>query len=383
MLEFIKNKEILEPLTKSPHAFVTYRICNKTHPKELIEEIAIGQSLGAWEPAHASLSDLRNKVAKVVEFRSDEDYHWGTVAYPGSLWHGELSWLVTQIFGKMSFYSNVQLHNVTFSKDCSQLGAFSGPVHSMDSLRERCGAAKNTPLLMGILKPNVAMSDVVVASLYEQAAEAGAHLVKDDEIRHDDSFVQTLGRVEAVANIAAKKNLNTVYAVHLAPRQGIDHASVRRFENAGAHAFLMCPWTSGLNVLQQLRTFTKLPLLAHPSLAGAFGFEGRSARIHPRVTLAQLVRAAGADLTLFPSPYGKLGLTSEDALAVAKACSEPNGSLLPTVAVPSAGIKPEHAPKAKADFGNNFVLNAGTAIFSGNQTPRENIAAFRKALYEG
>jgi 2,3-diketo-5-methylthiopentyl-1-phosphate enolase len=48
--------------------------------------------------------------------------------------------------------------------------------------------------------------------------------------------------------------------------------------------------------------------------------------------------------------------------------------------VPSAGIKPEHAPLAKKDFGKDFVLNAGTGIFSSPEGIQKSIEKFREEL---
>ena len=48
--------------------------------------------------------------------------------------------------------------------------------------------------------------------------------------------------------------------------------------------------------------------------------------------------------------------------------------------VPSAGIKPEHAPEAKKDFGKDFVLNAGTGIFANHKGITSTIKQFREEL---
>ena len=61
---------------------------------------------------------------------------------------------------------------------------------------------------MGILKPNVAMSAEKIRDLYVEAAEAGIHLLKDDEIRFDENEDEILKRVELVAK--AKKTKITI-----------------------------------------------------------------------------------------------------------------------------------------------------------------------------
>lgn len=363
------------------HAIATYRIQKKNHGENLIREIAIGQSLGCWDTAFVSEDILNEKVAKIINVHESENFFDADIAFPWSIWHGRLSWLVTLLFGKMSFYQGVQLRSVSFSNDCFAKG-LTGPKNNIADLRKRTGASKESPLLMGILKPNVGMSADQIADLYVQSAEAGLHLLKDDEIRHDQNESDVLRRVEMVSARASQKGLKCLYAVHLqiSGTKYLDFA--KALENSGAHAFLINTWVAGLDVLQTLRQATSLPLLSHPALVGAFGASDQHSTIHPRVTMAQLLRAAGADLTLFPSPYGKLGLEKQVALDIANAAAlvDSHWTIEKTIPVPSAGIQPSHALVAKQDFGNDFVLNAGTGIFAGQRTIQENIFEFRKEL---
>lgn len=354
-------------------AFARYHIDASRYNRQLVNEIAIGQSIGSWDTAHVEEALLQEKVAKIIEINETKEIIEATIAFPESLWHGKLAWLVTLLFGKMSFYPGIQLNSVWFSPNCfipSKLGKLQGPKFSLDSYRKELGVSSDSPLLMGILKPNVAMSAQKISELFICAAEAGIHLLKDDEIRHDENEDEIIKRVEMVAQESAKRNLKTLYAVHFQVTGPHYLTLLKRLQDAGASALLVNTWTCGLDVLQTLRQHTDLPILCHPALVGAFGHTEKSYTIHPRVTLAQLLRAAGADFSLFPSPYGKLGMPREAALSVAEECQlkDDRWPIQPTIPVPSAGIKPEHGPLAKRDFGHNFVLNAGTAIFSGDQT---------------
>ncbi|WP_397599701.1 RuBisCO large subunit C-terminal-like domain-containing protein [Silvanigrella sp.] len=382
MVSFIKNKELLSPLTQEAHAFAKFRINAKKYPASLIEEIAIGQSIGVWEEQHVEPSLLKTKIAKIIACESNENFHEATVAFPVNIWHRKLSWLFAILFGKMSFYDGVQLNSVWFSPDCFDQENLIGPKHSPHSLRSLVGAKKDSPLLMGILKPNVAMSAEKISQLFFEASEAGTHILKDDEIRHDNSPLEAIKRVEIIANESAKRNIKSIYAVHLQIEgtKYIEHA--KRLIDAGAQSFLINTWTSGIECLQEIRKVTNIPILSHPSLVGAFGLTEENSTIHPRVTLAQFIRAAGADLSLFPSPYGKLGLEKSIALEIAKCCliKNENWPIQPMMPVPSAGIKPEHAPLAKKDFGKDFVLNAGTGIFSSPEGIQKSIEKFREEL---
>jgi len=367
-----------------PHALATYRVDAKLHRPEIFEEIAVGQTVGAWDERFVDPALLQSRVAKIVSTREIEGGYEGTIAFPWELWHGELSWLLTLTFGKMSFYPGVCLTDLAFEEGCFASPKLTGPKHTLQSFRAQVGASTERPLLMGILKPNVAMSAAALADLYAEVAHAGVQLVKDDEIRHDADFTTTLRRIEIVANRKAKENLKTLYVVH-APIDASAQASLKnwseKLKSAGADALLINVWTTGLGTLQSLRHLTALPLMAHPALAGALGQGQLSDSIDPAVLLGTLLRAAGADLTLFPSPYGKIGLPKATTQRISDACrmSWP-AQVLPSPPVPSAGIKPEHVPAACRDFGRDFVLNAGTAIFASGQSVATSAQLFLEQL---
>jgi 2,3-diketo-5-methylthiopentyl-1-phosphate enolase len=375
----IKNKNLLDYDKNLPHALVTYRVQNSDWASGIIEEIAIGQSLGAWDASHVDIHILRSKVAKVVECVVHDTHFDVVLAFPYSLWHGRISWLLTLIFGKMSFYSQIQLSHVEFTQSCFKQNdnLLGGPKHSIEDIRKKLDSHQNRPLLMGILKPNVAMSAQQVCDLYTQAAQSGIDILKDDEIRFDASQDDVVRRVELVATQKKQKNLKTLYAVHVQITDCNYIKFIRQLEDAGADAFLINTWICGIDVLQNIRKNTTLPIFSHPALCGAFGLESNTATIHPRVTLAQLLQAAGADFSLFPSPYGKIGLSKEVALDVASHCvNVQNNHLKGVIPVPSAGIKPEHVSSAKIDFGQDFVLNAGTSIFASQKSITQNIQDF-------
>ena len=132
LLSFIKNKNLLEYNSNIAHAFVTYRIDSSKYDYSIIEEIAIGQSLGAWDTSYVAEDILKKKVAKLVNCEQYENYFEATIAFPYNLWLGNLSWLITLMFGKMSFYPGIQLNSVEFSKNCN----LNGPKNSINDLRK-------------------------------------------------------------------------------------------------------------------------------------------------------------------------------------------------------------------------------------------------------
>jgi 2,3-diketo-5-methylthiopentyl-1-phosphate enolase len=149
----------------------------------------------------------------------------------------------------------------------------------------------------------------------------------------------------------------------------------------GAHMLLFNYLCQGLPMLAALRNDKRIniPLMAHPALAGAF-YGSPAHGVSPQVLFGRLPRLAGADLVLFPSPYGSVALPKTDALEVADALRKPLASLRPSFPVPSAGIKGSMISDILNDFGDDVVVNAGTGIHDHVEGSLKGAKEFASAL---
>jgi 2,3-diketo-5-methylthiopentyl-1-phosphate enolase len=102
--------------------------------------------------------------------------------------------------------------------------------------------------------------------------------------------------------------------------------------------------------------------------------------ISASLLLGKLMRLAGADLALFPSPYGSVVMPREENLAVKDALLEPLHGLLSSFPVPSAGIHPGLVPLILKDFGTDVVVNAGGGIHGHPMGTAAGGQAFRQAI---
>ena len=119
----------------------------------------------------------------------------------------------------------------------------------------------------------------------------------------------------------------------------------------------------------------QLPIMAHPAVSGAFTSSPEYGFSHS-LLLGTLNRYAGADLSLFPSPYGSVALPKTDALGIYEACVKED-TVQKTFPVPSAGIHPGMVPVLIKDFGFDHVINAGGGIHGhpqGSHRRRESIS---------
>jgi 2,3-diketo-5-methylthiopentyl-1-phosphate enolase len=213
--------------------------------------------------------------------------------------------------------------------------------------------------------------------------EGGADLVKDDEIFMAEDAAPAEDRVRAARDLAEDLRARTgsvhVYVVNLSGYGLKAPSRAEELMAAGAEAFLVSPWASGLDVLADVASLPGRPLiLSHPAFTGAFiGSSDRG--VAPSVALGTLVRAAGADIGIFPSAYGSVALRPGDASAVGRALTVP-GSRRSAWPAPSAGIHPGLVGRLQRDFGRDVVINAGGAIHGHPGGTLSGARAFRQAI---
>ena len=133
-------------------------------------------------------------------------------------------------------------------------------------------------------------------------------------------------------------------------------------------------------MLQELREDDEiaLPLMAHPAFSGALASSPVYGVSHS-LLLGKLLRYAGADLSLFPSPYGTVALEKPKALSIANELTSED-SFKKSFPVPSAGIHPGLVPLLIGDFGIDSVINAGGGVHGHPDGARGGGLAFRQAI---
>ncbi|MED1564128.1 2,3-diketo-5-methylthiopentyl-1-phosphate enolase, partial [Alkalihalobacillus alcalophilus] len=240
-------------------------------------------------------------------------------------------------------------------------------------------------LLMSIFKAAIGRS---LDSLHEQMlvqALGGVDFVKDDEILFENELTPLVERVPvglaAITEAAEQTGHLPLYAVNLTGRTFELKERAKQAVDLGAPALLFNVFAYGLDVLQALREDPDIdvPILAHPAVSGAltasanYGFASS-------LLLGKLLRMAGADLVLFPSPYGSVALDKEETEAIAKRLQEADDVFKQAFPVPSAGIHAGMTEKIIKDFGHDIVINAGGGIHGHPDGAVAGGRAFRDAI---
>jgi 2,3-diketo-5-methylthiopentyl-1-phosphate enolase len=349
---------------------VTYLTQAKDLQKKA-EAIAVGMTVGSWTdlPA-AKQAELRPYLGEAVEVKPLEILENGetrgliTISYPTRNFTPDIPSLLTGVFGKLSMDGKIKLIDVQFPD--SFLAAFPGPKFGIEGLRERLGAY-GRPLLMSIFKSCLGLPFDDLKTQFRAQALGGVDLVKDDEIFFADDRAPFLERIKAFGRIAAEveqeKGKPVLYAANLTGpvHELIDRA--KRAVDAGAGCLLFNVLAYGFDVLHRLAADpdVSVPIMAHPALAGAF-YPSPDYGIAAPLLLGKLMRIAGADLVLFPSPYGSVALDKTEALQLSANLVAADSAVKRSFPVPSAGIHPGLVPQLFADFGVDQVVNAGGGI---------------------
>jgi len=286
-----------------------------------------------------------------------------SISYPSINFSSDFPAILTTTFGKLSLDGTIKLIDLTFSDELKR--QFPGPRFGIDGIREKLGVF-DRPLVMSIFKAVIGRDLHYMTEQLKQQALGGVDLVKDDEILFDNDLTPFEKRIVAgkkvLQDVYEQTGQRTLYAVNLTGKTLELKEKAKRAAELGADVLLFNVFTYGLDVLQALREDDdiRLPIMAHPSFSGAIA-SSHVYGVSYALLLGKLLRMAGADFSLFPSPYGSVALEKEQTLAIAYELTkeEPFARTFP---VPSAGIHPGLVPLLMHDFGVDCIINAGGGV---------------------
>ncbi len=342
----------------------TYEVPWSEHLMERAESIAIGMTIGAWDDVHPlrqkELRAFRGEVGFVTQVSAEVGRF--SIHYPVQNIKPTIGSLLTVVFGKLSLDGAIRLVGLDLPAEFTQ--HFPGPALGLPGLRAKFGV-HHRPFVMSIFKrENGARLDEFTEA-FEQQLAGGVDWIKDDEIFFHDDNAPLFERIQVARKLLDERLERTgqkgFYAPNLVGTPKEILGTARAAVEQGADGFLVSPYVVGLDILIDLRREgIEVPIIAHPAFVGGT-IAPHPYGIAPDILLGQLPRLAGADIVLFPSPYGSLGMNRNLALAVHQRHIEP--SRVPeVVSGPSAGIHAGLIAQLIEDFGYDIVVNAGSAI---------------------
>lgn len=410
----------------SSYCVATYRCHDpKADFHKKAQSIAVGLTVGSWtELPAARQKEMEKHLGQVlsVDVREPgssgggaeagtERYADIRIAYPDINFSADIPALLVTVFGKLSMDGAVKLIDLHFSP--AFLSAFAGPKFGIAGVRDLLGV-HDRPLLMSIFKSVVGHDLEELGEQFYGQAAGGVDLIKDDEILFENPLTPIDKRVRACMEAAERAREITgqrlLYAVNVTGPASKLADLAKKAIAAGANALLFNVLAYGFDTLRELAADPDIgvPIAAHPALAGAI-YPSPHYGISASVLLGKLMRLCGADLVLFPSPYGSVVMPKAENMAIRHALVtdrlEPDyiyrpagssgdagaGESLPALRtsfpVPSAGIHPGLVPWIVRDFGGDVVVNAGGGIHghplgtpAGGQAFRQAIDAVRSGV---
>ncbi|MFC0558263.1 2,3-diketo-5-methylthiopentyl-1-phosphate enolase [Halalkalibacter alkalisediminis] len=329
------------------------------------EAIAIGLTVGSWTNLPAvEQEQLQRHKGRVVETKMVADNKAIiTVGYPAVNFSNDLPAVLTTTFGKFSLDGKVKLLDLSFSEELKR--SYPGPKFGIEGIRNLTNTYER-PLLMSIFKGVIGRD---LSSLKEQMkaqALGGIDIVKDDEILFENKLTPLEKRIpvcqEALRESYEETGKRTLHAVNLTGKTMELKENAYKAVELGADLLLFNVFAYGLDVMQALAEDPNIPLpiMAHPAFAGTM-ISSPDYGLSPGLLLGKLARMSGADLVLFPSPYGSVAMAKEETQAIARNLIEED-QFKKAFPVPSAGIHPGLVPKLIADFGMDSIINAGGGI---------------------
>ncbi len=342
------------------------------------EGIALGLTIGSWtnlpKVEQNQLKKHKGIVISVEHLDSDNraSQYLGKqvkkgiirIAYPSANFSADLPAVLTTTFGKLSLDGEVKLLDLEFSSELKS--TFPGPKFGIEGIRAKLGVY-NRPLVMSIFKGVIGRDIAYLKDQLREQALGSVNIIKDDEILFENTLTPLETRItegkKVLEDVFKETGQRALYAVNLTGRTFELREKARKAVELGADLLLFNVFAYGIDVLQSLAEDPQIsiPIMAHPAVSGTltpsefYGFSNK-------LLLGKLLRYAGADLVLFPSPYGSVALEREQTLAIAEELTKNDEVFKPTFPVPSAGIHPGLVPLLINDFGKDSVINAGGGV---------------------
>ncbi|NPA53347.1 MAG: 2,3-diketo-5-methylthiopentyl-1-phosphate enolase [Aquificae bacterium] len=366
---------------------VTYLLTTKEeiNPEEKAKEIAISLSIGGTgDLPPEKIKELEKYEGKVLDvFSYKEGKRFKTlikIGFPVILFEHTIPSILSIIYGKISFTEDIKVVDIDFHP--AFLDHFKGPRYGINGIREIVGI-HHEPLLMTVLKPCVGLTTEEFANEFYKHAVGEADIVKDDEIFFDDSLAPFEKRIEACVKKAEEAEKitgrKTLYIPHLTGRVDELIQKAKRGVEAGAKGFLINALPYGFDILQRLSEEVDAFFIAHPSFSGTI-FKTNHLGIRTPVFFGKLMRLAGADIVMYPSPYGKSPIEHTDALETAENLRKDLEHINPSFPAPVGRISPLNIHTAFKDFGNQTVFGICGSIYKHPDGVSAGIEAVRIAL---
>lgn len=385
-----------EGIDDTHSVIATYYVCAppRYNVYKIAPAIAVEQSTGTWVAVPGETEEVRRThVAKVTGIYEIPHYEFELphveernyivqIAFPVVNFGSQIPMLLTTVAGNISMGGKIKLMDLKFPRTYTE--GFKGAKFGIEGVRNILNIPER-PLVNNMIKPCTGFPPKVGAKLFYEVARGGADIIKDDELLADASFNTVEERVplymEAADRAEEETGEKTLFAVNVTDRIPKVLENADKAIELGTNCIMINYLTAGISVLRALAEDPSItvPILAHMDFAGTM-YESHYSGIASPLILGKLPRLAGADIIVFPAPYGKAPYLKERYIQTAKTMTYPFHDIAPVFPMPSGGIAQPMVDEIIADLGYNVVIGAGGAIHAHPMGPAAGAKAFRQAI---
>lgn len=348
-------------------------------PEILAENIAREQSL---ETPRSLIPDAiaERLLGRVLATRQIDEARWALeIGYPAELASGQLGQLLQLVYGNVSFYPRTRLTDLELPG--TLLAQMPGPLGGIARIRSITGVPRRA-LLMTALKPRGSALEHF-SDIARRFASAGGDIVKDDQnlVEPDvHSFINRIRFVSQTIEIAAQKTgRRCLYLPHVAGSGDHLHRQLEAVAHQGLHGVVLCPWVMGLETAANAAREHGLMWLAHPAMAGSLT-EPDDRGVSGEILLGTLVRAAGADISIFPGRGGRISSDHDDERAICARLTATLGKLRPSLPCLGGGKTLEQIPESVKRLGRNLAVVSGGDLLGRGKRMAADLAAVIERL---
>ncbi len=344
----------------------TVEIPRDVVPKGYVEEVVLGrvddvvsQGAGVW-------------LAKI-------GYHVDAVGR-------ELPQLLNVVLGNASILRGVKATNL--APDAALADRFRGARFGAAGLRKLTGRASGG-YVCPVIKPQGTSSESLARLCYLTAV-AGADIIKEDHGLANQDAAPFKKRVVACAKAVAQANAeradsgDTTRGLYF-PNIGGHADQVRDLayfaKDAGADGILLIPGLYGFDAMNRLAQDADfgLPIMAHPSHLGPYVLSPDHGYSHGML-FGQLMRLAGADISVFPNYGGRFGFSRDECTEIVAACKSDTGlgpAILPS---PGGGMSIDRLGDMMGHYGEDCVYLMGGSLLRYGDRIGDAIKEMRQVL---
>jgi 2,3-diketo-5-methylthiopentyl-1-phosphate enolase len=138
--------------------------------------------------------------------------------------------------------------------------------------------------------------------------------------------------------------------------------------------------TAGFGALQMLTEADfGLPIMSHPDYSGVLSWTSDSG-LNSHLTLGKFLRMCGADISVYPTHWGKLPISNEQAVKVQYSLQYPLYDMKAAWPMPSGGMTQGMTEEVMYLMGNDIIIGAGAAIHAHPMGTTAGAKSFRQAI---